>query len=93
MPRPNKIEIFADENRMSPRWEKGPARRKRKREMKYIGKGGGGGHSGREVEMESRAKEAREVSMEKREERKGDRRQSYPPSPSFLLHDGGRIGK
>lgn len=23
MPRPNKIEIFVDENRMSPRWKKG----------------------------------------------------------------------
>jgi len=93
MPRPNKIEIFADENRMSPRWEKGCARGKRKREKTEVyRKGRREGYTGREVEMENRAKEAREASMEKRKGRKGDRRLSSLPS-SFLLHDGGRIGK
>lgn len=31
MPRPNKIEIFVDENRMSPRWKKGQETRRKKK--------------------------------------------------------------
>jgi len=47
--------------------------RENARRQKCIGKGGGGEYSGREVEMESRAKEAKEASIEKREGKKGDR--------------------
>lgn len=62
MPRPNKIEIFVDENRMSPKWKKGrKPRGKRKHNgcvvyRERLKKGQREAYSGKAVEVENRGK-------------------------------------